>query len=118
MQAQEFLEHYGILVFQVRHQWTLAYPKDEYHEDFGGARLYLYPTSRGPRWRPHKVGIFSALRAEGLRLDTREAALLAAKWWWESDAMRHYYKKWLALYRRAWEEGWYAGRAHKSRDSQ
>ena len=87
-------------------RWVVAYPKDEYHEDFGGERLFLFPTRMGPFWRPHKVGTRAELAAEGVTFASREAAVVAATWWWDSDALPHQYKKWLTLHPDANEEAW------------
>ncbi|MFQ5946428.1 MAG: hypothetical protein ACE5NC_09315 [Anaerolineae bacterium] len=93
-------------------RWAVAYPKDEYHEDFDGERLFLFPTRMGPFWRPHKVGTRAQLAAEGVTFASREAAVVAATWWWDSDALPHQYKKWLTLHPDANEEAWRYDQLH------
>ncbi len=87
------LDYYSKFSHPVADRWAAAYPKDEYHEDLNGERLFLFPTEMGPTWRPRKVGTRSELAAQGLAFGFREAALVTAKWWWGSDALPHRYKK-------------------------
>ncbi len=97
---------HSIFAHPVGDRWAVAYPQDEYHEDLNGERLFLFLTKMGPTGRPHRVGTSAELAAEGVTFATREAAVVAATWWWDSDALPHRYKKWLTLYPDAPEEAW------------
>ena len=110
----DFYDANGFFAHPIGDRWALAFPTNQYHDDLPAERLYLFPTRIGPTWRPHRVGTIAELAAEGLTFASREAALMAATWWWNSDALPHSYKKWLTLYPGAHEEAWRYGRLEGS----